>query len=118
MLAPYRSRRVGNAGRARNINRPLERKLLALRLESFPALELLHQQLLDVRAALRVGAQRSGRLLVVVGRAELRMQRFLLGFQRLDLLRQGFELAGFLVGKPDCALWLYRNEFSRRSPFL
>ena len=74
-------------------------RLLGLRLERVPALELLHQQRFDLRVARLLGAQRLRRLAVVVGLAHPRVQRPLLGFQRLDLLRQRFELAGFLVGE-------------------
>ena len=40
-----------------------------------------------------VGAQDVGRLAVVVGGAHLRVQRPLLGFEGVDLFRQGFDVA-------------------------
>src|SRR5436305_15172211 len=76
--------------------------------QRFPGLEFRHEQALDLGRALAVGAQDVGRLAVVVGLVHARVERALLGFQRFDLLRQGFELAGFLVGELG-ALFTRRN---------
>src|SRR5688572_32910447 len=67
--------------------------------QRFPALELFHEQLFDLGAAALILAQDFGRLAVVVGRNHLCGELLLLGLQRLDLARQGFELAGFFVGE-------------------
>src|SRR4051812_8281445 len=71
--------------------------------ERMPALELLRQQSLDLRGARLVGPKRFGGLLVVGWVAHPRGERLLLGFEGLDLGRQGFELAAFLVRELDAA---------------
>src|SRR4051794_19298001 len=63
--------------------------------ERVPALELLHEQRLDLDASRAVGAQSFGALPEVVGPAHFGGERVLLGLERLDLARQRFELARF-----------------------
>src|SRR6185503_745698 len=75
------------------------RSVQAFRLERFPALELFQQQAVDLDMAALVLAQHLGRLAVVLRRRHLFRELLLLGFQRFDFAREGFELAGFFVGE-------------------
>src|SRR3954469_6168474 len=55
---------------------------LALSFQRFPALQLLHEQALDLVGALAVGAQDVGGPAVVVGLVHARVESALLGFER------------------------------------
>src|SRR5438105_4168885 len=81
----------------------------------FPALELLHEQGLDLRAALAVGAQGVGGLPVILGIVHPGVQRLLLGFEGFDLLRQRLQLAGFFVAELGFGFFTNRNPPLARS---
>src|SRR6185295_13429908 len=94
------------------------RSVQAFRLERFPALQLLQQQAVDLDVAALVLAYGVGRLAVVIGAGHFFRELLLLGFQRLDLARQGFELAGFLVGELGAGLFFCKRGLLRTSFFL
>jgi len=64
-----------------------------------PAPQLLEEQAVDLVVSALVLAQGVRWLAVVVGAGHLPGERFVLGFQRFDVLWQRFELAGFFVGE-------------------
>src|SRR3954466_13586604 len=67
--------------------------------ERMPALELFHEERLDLGGSRALGAQRFGALPEVVGSAHLGGERLLLGLEHLDFAGQRLELAGFFVAE-------------------
>ena len=75
------------------------RGCFGFRFQRLPALEFVHEQLFDFRAAGLVGAEGVRRLAIVVGLAHSSRESGLLGLEGGDFAREGGELARFLEGQ-------------------